>query len=114
MNTDTVPTLTKAQKFDNFVNPVIGVEPYESFFRSIGERVMSDTLKERQAARREWFAFMRVHIADYLARWPNACEDLIAYLDHFLETTRKLRPSTSADAEAVLAVAVAFSLKKNE
>ena len=110
MNTEMSATsaLTKAQKFDNFVNPVIGVEPYESFFRDIGERSMSTDRKVRIAARREWFVFMRVHAADYLRRWPEACEDLITFVEHLLEVTRKLRPQTRADAEAVLTIARMF------
>lgn len=106
--------LTKEQKVHMFVGTVIGVEPYEAFFRDIGERSMSADRKVRLAARREWLAFMRTHVADYLARWPDVCEDLIAFLEHLLETTRRLRPQTCADAEAVLAVAISFSLKKNE
>ena len=53
-------------------------------------------------------AFMRIHAADYLRRWPEACEDLIAFLEDFLATPRKLRPQTRADAEAVLAIARMF------
>jgi len=110
MNTNEIK-LTKEQKFHNFMEAVIGVEPYESFFRSVGERSMSDDRKVRVVARREWFAFMRDHAADYLSRWPDHQEDLIAYVEHFLEVKRNLRPQTRADAEAVLAVAIAFSLK---
>lgn len=106
--------LTKEEKFHNFVDSVRGVEPYESFFRKTGEQTMSETRKIRQKARREWLAFMRINVADYLARWPEACEDLMEYLHHLLEAPRYLRPQTRYDAEAVLAATVAFSLKKNE
>jgi hypothetical protein len=104
--TDTVSApLTKEEKFHNLVDPVIGIEPYESVFRSSGERSMSDDPKVRQAARREWLAFMRVHVTDYLSRWPDYREHLIAFLEHLLEVPRYLRPKTRADAEAVLAAA---------
>lgn len=103
MDSNTTPS--KEQMFHMFVDPVAGVEPYDSFFRSVGERRMSEDLTVRQVARREWLAFMRTHAADFLTRFPKMRDYLVAFLEDFLETRRNLRASTRADAKAVLTVA---------
>jgi hypothetical protein len=92
---------------NNFLDPVIGVEPYESVFRSCANKIQSESPTLRWDGRREWMAFMRVHVMDYLARWPDAAEDLIDHLEHSVSVGRG-RPSYRADVAAVLDAARAF------
>lgn len=87
------------------IGPCAGVEPYHSFFKAIGERIIAGDRKARWAARREWLAFMRANVADYLARWPDARDDLVEFMEYLLSFPKKLRLSARLDAEAVLAVA---------
>lgn len=84
------------------VGSCAGFEPYESFFKTIGERSISG---DRKAARREWLAFMRANVADYLARWPDHRDDLVEFMEYLLSFPKKLRLSARLDAEAVLAAA---------
>ena len=92
---------------DNFLNPVLGVEPYESVFRSCANKIQSESPTLRWEGRREWMAFMRVHVMDYLARWPDAVEDLIEHLEHSVSIGNGRR-SYRADVAAVLDAARAF------
>lgn len=98
------PARTKEEKIQLFIGAALGVEPYHSFFCSVGERSISG---DRKAARREWLAFMRIHAADYLTRCPDHRDDLIEFMEYLLSFPRKLRPSAREDAEAVLATAIA-------
>ena len=94
----------------NFLDPVIGVEPYESVFRACAEKIQSESPTLRWEGRREWMAFMRVHVVDYLTRWPDAVEDLIEQLEHSVSVGRGC-PSYRADVAAVLEAARAFQME---
>jgi hypothetical protein len=97
------------EKYDRLVGPVIGKEPYESVFRRIAGITLDSaaTKKEKQAARREWLAFMRTHVMEYLMLWPDQRDHLVAFLEHFT-ASKKLRPQTLADATTILEIARYF------
>ena len=107
MSTETVAR-TNEEKLQMLVGAAHGVEPYHSFFLSVGERVMSGDRKVQWAARRDWIAFMRAHVTDYLTRWPDTRDHLVEFMDDFLTTPRTLRASTRDDAEVVLSIAKKF------
>ena len=99
---------TNEEKLQMLVGAAHGVEPYHSFFLSVGERIMSGDRKVQWTARRDWFAFMRAHATDYLTRWPDTRDDLVEFMDHFLTRPRSLHASTRVDAEVVLSIAKNF------
>lgn len=97
------------EKYDRLVGPVIGKEPYETAFRRVADTMMdpATSKKEKQAARREWLAFMRANVLEYLTLWPDHRDHLVEFLEHFT-TTKKLRPQTLADANDILEIARYF------
>lgn len=90
----------------HFLAPVIGVEPYETAFRSAAEKIRSESPTLRRDGRREWMAFMRVNIRNYIARWPEARDDLLEFLQDTINHGRGGRAYLD-NARAVLAAVVA-------
>lgn len=86
-----------------FLDHVIGVEPYESVFRACVDKIQSESPTLRRTGIREWMAFMREHVVDYLTRWPDAAEDLIEHLENAVANG-----NGRADVAAVLEAARAF------
>lgn len=99
MNTD---------QLSNFLDHVIGVEPYESVFRACADKIQSESPTLRRTGIREWMAFMREHVVDYLTRWPDAAEDLIEHLENAVANGNGRPSSYRADVAAVLEAARAF------
>lgn len=99
----------KQEQYDRLVGPVIGKEPYETVFRRVAGTIMDPaaTKKDRQAARREWLAFMRTHVWEYLLLCPDKRDDLIEYLEYYIDN-RTLRVQTLVDALTILELARCF------
>jgi hypothetical protein len=93
---------------DLFLKDVVGVEPYESAFRRTVEKVRSESCTLRWEGRREWMAFMREHVMDYITRWPESRDDLIGFLQDTVQRGKGGR-AYQADAQAVLEIAVMLS-----
>jgi hypothetical protein len=96
----------KQNQHERLVASVIGMEPYETIFRRIGGILMdpATTKKERNAVRREWFAFMREHVMEYLSCLPEQRDELIEFLENYI-TTKRQHPSVLTDANVILEVA---------
>ncbi len=82
---------------------VRGVEPYESVFQNtVFDIFLGQTAKIRWEGRCAWMAFMREHMADYLARWPWDAEKLLEVLER-QEAGGRGPQSYREDLAAVLA-----------
>jgi hypothetical protein len=91
--------------FTVLMSGVQGVEPYESVFKNtLPDMRYGTTATVRWRARREWMAFMRIHVTDYLSLWPHLRDDLVAMCEAILEHGMG-RPSYLEDVTAVLAIA---------
>jgi hypothetical protein len=95
--------MDSVESYETLMARVRGVEPYESAFQNaLLDIIHGPTAKIRWEGRRAWMAFMREHVADYLARWPWDAEDLLEMLEH-QEACGRGRPSYREDLAAVLA-----------
>jgi hypothetical protein len=91
---------------NHFLSHVISVEQYETAFRRTAEKIGAESPTLRREGRREWMAFMRVNITDYISRCPYALNDLAEFLQDTINHGRGGR-AYLADARAVLAAVTA-------
>lgn len=110
-NDDNTMATPAEYSFNKMLSDVQGMEPFESVFRNtLNDMKYGSTLAIRWQARREWMAFMREHVVEYLTRLPELREDLIEMLDWILERGIGRR-SYLEDVAAVLAVARAHAME---
>ena len=82
------------------------VEPFHSVFVNTMPAMISLALSSeaRWTARKEWMAFMRENVVEFLQRWPDLKEDLIEMLESTL--AKGIGPSSYlTDTAATLDVA---------